>query len=125
MPEVVMKSFEMICFVNVLVIKVIIRQTKNIPKAVINQNLSSGTIGTGSQLLKLVSQGRNKDCHHHHHHYYYHHGHHHHDHTDLQLSWGLTCGPPGSRAQYQNLMLHGFSDNNCKVGESFSFKHKT
>ena len=33
----------------------------------------------------------------------------------FQLSWGLTCGPPGSRAQYQNLMLHGFSDNNCKV----------
>ena len=32
-----------------------------------------------------------------------------------KLTWGLTCGPPGSRAQYQNLMLHGFSDDKCKV----------
>ena len=38
----------------------------------------------------------------------------------FQLSWGLTCGPPGSRAQYQNLMLHGFSDNNCKVSTFFN-----
>merc|ERR1719195_1926209 len=31
------------------------------------------------------------------------------------LTWGVSCGPTGSRAQYQNLILHGFSDNNCKV----------
>ena len=27
----------------------------------------------------------------------------------------MTCGPTGSRAQYQNLILHGFSDDKCQV----------
>ena len=32
------------------------------------------------------------------------------------LTWGVSCGPTGSRAQYQNLILHGFSDDKCRVG---------
>jgi len=32
-----------------------------------------------------------------------------------KLTWGLTCGAPGSRGQYQNLMVHGFNDDKCKV----------
>lgn len=32
-----------------------------------------------------------------------------------KLTWGLSCGPTGSRAQYQNLILHGFSDDKCQV----------
>merc|ERR1719397_2473910 len=31
------------------------------------------------------------------------------------LTWGLSCGPAGSRAQYQNLILHAFSDDKCQV----------
>ncbi|XP_023326717.1 uncharacterized protein LOC111700130 [Eurytemora carolleeae] len=32
-----------------------------------------------------------------------------------KLTWGVTCGAPGSRAQYQNLMVHGFMDDKCQV----------
>ena len=32
-----------------------------------------------------------------------------------KLTWGLSCGPTGSRAQYQNLILQGFSDDKCDV----------
>ena len=35
-----------------------------------------------------------------------------------KLTWGLSCGPTGSRAQYQNLILHGFSDDKCQVRDS-------
>ena len=31
------------------------------------------------------------------------------------LTWGLSCGPAGSRAQYQNFILHGLSDDRCLV----------
>merc|ERR1719367_751027 len=34
------------------------------------------------------------------------------------LTWGLSCGPAGSRAQYQNLILHAFSDDKCQVRSS-------
>ena len=32
-----------------------------------------------------------------------------------KLTWGVSCGPTGSRAQYQNLILHGFNDDACEV----------
>jgi len=35
-----------------------------------------------------------------------------------KLTWGLSCGPTGSRAQYQNLILQGFSDDKCDVRNS-------
>lgn len=31
------------------------------------------------------------------------------------LTWGISCGPTGSRAQYQNFILQGLSDDKCSL----------
>lgn len=60
-------------------------------------SLLTGTGGLVSLLLLLVPVGRDISLY------------------PDKLTWGLTCGAPGSRAQYQNLMVHGFNDDKCQV----------